>query len=204
MVRDWASHECKKADKSKGVVILEDPEKKYYLDDLLINRFWPIIRLKLKNTNYIYEPEKNPETTLELGYELTRSLTFMLFDEGGVFFKGKLGCSISGWMLESNLFLGLSRENNPQMIFEILGNSRFRGLPPKLEIDKDGQEYFQITFHNGEGAGWAVYDDKKIDERINKIIDVNVQLYEYPKDGYIPEKKIGDFLALAYEVYEAY
>ena len=175
-----------------------------YIDNLLIQKFWPKIKCGLKATGYGYSPKNSPETDFEFSFELTRSLTFMLFDEKKVFFKGKLSCSISGWMLESELFLGLSRKNNPLMIFEILGNSRFRGLPPTLEIDKDEQAYFLITFHNGEGAGWAVYDDKEIDNRINKIIDVNVQLYEYPKDGYIPEKKIGDFLSLAYEVYEAY
>lgn len=204
MIKDWLINECKKADKSKGIVILENPEEKYYLDDLLINRFWPVIRLKLKNTNYNYEPEEDPQINLELSYELERSLTFMLFDKKKAFFRGKLSCSITGYMLESEFFLGLSKENNPLIIFEILGNSRFTGLPPTLEIHKDSQEYFQITFHHGKGAGWGVYDDKKIDDRISKTIDVNTKLYEFSKCGYISEEKIGDFLSLVYEVYEAY
>ncbi|MFH0795898.1 MAG: hypothetical protein V2A65_02435 [Candidatus Omnitrophota bacterium] len=204
MAKDWIIQGCRKVDKTKDIIILEDPQKKHYLDEILINRFWPIIQIKLKNTNYNYAPKENPETDLELSYELTRSLTFMLFDGRKAFFRGKLSCSINSWMLESEFFMGLSKENNPLVIFEILGNSRFRGNPPDLMIYEDSPEYFQITFHNGQGAGWGRYDDKQIDEIISRTIDINTQLYEFSKDGYISEEKTGDFLSLACEVYEAY
>lgn len=204
MTKSWIIQESKKADKTKGIIILENPQEKHYLDEILINRFWPTIQLKLKNTHYNYEPKENPETDFELSYELTRSLIFMLFDERKAFFRGKLSCSTSSWMLESEFFMGLSGENNPLIIFEILGSSRFRGCPPNLMVYKASPEYFQITFHNGQGAGWGRYSDNQIDEIISKTIDINAKLYEFSKDGYIPEEKIGDFLLLAYQVYEAY
>jgi len=202
---NWIIQEAKKTDKSKDIVILENPDKKDYLDGLLINRFWPFILQGLKNTRYNYDPQKNPKTDFELSYELTRSLTFMLFDGRKAIFRAKLSCSVSGWMLESEFFLGLSKETNPLVIFEILGNSRFRGMPPLLEIYKDKpDDYFQINFRNGRGAGWAVYNDQQIDDIIGEIIDVNSKLHEFSKDVYKSEEEIGEFLLLAYHVYEAY
>ena len=127
MEDNWIIDESKKADKSKGYIILENPETKSYLDDLLINRFWPVIRLKLNETNYIFSPQEKPKTEFKLSY----------------------------------------------------------------------------TFHNGSGAGWGISTDQEIDDRISKLIDVNTQLYEFSKEGYISKEMIGKFLTLAYKIYEA-
>ena len=40
MKETWIISEVKKADKSKGFLILEDPERKQYLDDILINKIF--------------------------------------------------------------------------------------------------------------------------------------------------------------------
>ncbi|MFQ6092118.1 MAG: hypothetical protein ACE5OR_05465 [bacterium] len=70
---------------TKGYVILENPKMRSYLDDLLLNRFWPVTQRTLQATNYEYAPQKNPETTFTLAPTLQRSLSFILFDGRTVF-----------------------------------------------------------------------------------------------------------------------
>ena len=47
-------------------------------------------------------------------------------------------------------------------------------------------------------------EESKIYEGLSEIIEVNTQLYEFSKEGYISEERIGDFLTLVNKVYEAY
>jgi hypothetical protein len=89
MSGNWMLKASKEADSKRDVVILEKPDVKKKLDELLLKGFWPIIRECLKDTGYVYSPEKNPETAFELSHELERSLSFMLFDIG-LFFRGKI------------------------------------------------------------------------------------------------------------------
>ncbi len=56
MENNWIINEANKADKSNGFLILENPEQKQYLDDILINKYWPFIRTRLKETYYNYNP----------------------------------------------------------------------------------------------------------------------------------------------------
>ena len=168
------------------------------------HKYWPFIRSRLKESNYNYNPKEIPEIDFKLAPTLTRSLWFMLFDENKAFFRGHLNCSIDSWLIESEFFLGLLQNNNPEIVFEILGNSRFRGNPPKLNIYKDHVDYYQITFHVGSGLGWGLSEDSKIYERLSEAIDINTQMYEFSKEGYISEERIGDFLTLVNKVYEAY
>ena len=72
MKNDWIIRAAKKADGSKNLVILENPDTKDYLDGLLINRFWPVIEKHLRGTNYHYYPEGKPKTDLDLSYTLER------------------------------------------------------------------------------------------------------------------------------------
>ena len=142
MSDNWIKSEIMKADKSRGFLLIEDPKSKAYLDEILISIYWPKIRRKLEETNYNYIPQEKPETDFELFYTHTKSLTFMLFDGSKAFFRGKLNCSLESWILESEFFLGLPKENNHEVIFEILGNSRLLGNPPNLTINKSDDEYF--------------------------------------------------------------
>ncbi|MDP3012140.1 MAG: hypothetical protein Q8N27_05420 [Candidatus Hydromicrobium sp.] len=48
MKGNWIVQEAKKIDKSKDLVILENPDTKNYLDDILINRFWPVIQFHIQ------------------------------------------------------------------------------------------------------------------------------------------------------------
>jgi len=84
----WLIKEAKKTEDDKDVVILEKPDIKKELDDMLIKKYWPVIERSLKDTGYIYSPNGKPKTEFEFSHELTRSLTFMLFDyECAIFIK---------------------------------------------------------------------------------------------------------------------
>ncbi|MBI5096731.1 MAG: hypothetical protein HZB32_03655 [Nitrospirae bacterium] len=207
MEQNWILKEANKVRKSSNVVILEKPDVKRYLNGLLLKRFWPVIYSSLEASDYVYFPESNPETEWEEGHTLTRSLTFMLSDGRYTFFRGNLSCSTEGWMLEREFNLSLSRENDLQVIIEILGNSRFAGYPPTLSIDrvldKKGADFYQITFHAGSGTGWG-YGEEYVDEKIRKIIDVNIRMYDFAMDSIITPQDLGEFLTIAYEAYEVY
>ncbi len=107
-------------------------------------------------------------------------------------------------MIESEHFLFLSKDTDPYVIFEILGNSRFVGYPPELSINKTGDDFFQITFHGGKGEGWGMHDEQYIIERIKQVFDINIAMHELSRDGIISSDQLGEFLRTAYEVYEAY
>jgi len=203
MSDNWVKSEMLNADQSRGFLLIENPKSKTYLDNLLLSTYWPKIRLKLEETNYNYNPKKKPETEFILFPTQKRSFTFMLLYGTKLFFRGKLNCSLESWMLESEFFLGLQKENNHDVIFEILGNSRFYGNPPELRIDKRDDEYFQITFTAGFGESWGINSDKDILCNIDELIEVNTELYEYSADGIITEELLGDFLTLANKIYES-
>ncbi|HAM52557.1 MAG TPA: hypothetical protein DCP92_18350 [Nitrospiraceae bacterium] len=204
MEKNWVLEEAKKADLRKGYIILENPEIRRYLDDLLLKEYWPSIWSNLEDSDYNYHPQDTPETEFERKHVLTRSLTFMLLDERKAFFRGKLSCSIEHWMIESEHFLSLSKDTDPQIIFEILGNSRFVGYPPELSIDKAGDDFYQITFHAGKGEGWGMHGEQYIVERIKKVFDINIAMHKLSSEGVISASRVGELLTTAYEVYEAY
>ncbi len=202
MRENWVIKEAEKIDSKKNIVILENPELRDYLDRLLLEKFWPVILSCLKETGYNYFPK--PEIESELSYDLERSLFFMLLDGERTFFRGKLRLSVEGWMFESDFFLSLPKDTDTQVIFQILGNSRFRGFPPTLTIDKEKEnDFYQIDFHSGNGAGWGRYGGDYLEKKIRRTIGVNKEMYECSKGG-ITAETIGEFLTFAYEVYEAF
>jgi hypothetical protein len=201
--KKWWTEAVKTIDGSRDYVILENPAAVKSLDELLVKDFWPIIQKKLIDSGYAYGPDE-PETEFELAPELTRSMSFVLFGLTGVFFRGELRCSTAGWMLERKFFLGLDRDHDPNLIFEILGNSRFRGNPPTLTVDKEGVDFYQITLYAGDGAGWGLYDSEEVRKRIEGVIEASLSMYEMVQYGDLPTDKLGEFLTLAYTAYEAY
>lgn len=194
--------ESKKADYSKDAVILENPETREFLDNILLKNFWLVIFSCLEQSGYNYSPE--PQIDSELSHILERSLSFMLFDGGSAFFSGKLKCSKESWMIESESFLGLPMHNDPQAIFEILGNSRLRGYPSTLTVDKEKTgDFYQIVFRNGSGAGWGLYGEEYVEAQLKKAIGINISMYRFSKKG-ISLENIGEFLSIAYDVYESF
>lgn len=203
MKENWIIKEARKHDESKDTVTLENPKIRKYLDDLLLRRYWPVIKGSLDDSMYNYSPQDNLETEFELSHVLSRSLIFMLLDNDRVFFKGKLSCSIEHWMLGSEFFLSLPLDTDPHVVFEILGNSRFSGNLPTLSIDKRYGAY-EITLQSGNGAGWGLYGNDYIDDKIREAIDTNIDMYEFVTDEYLTAENLGEFLTMAYKVYETF
>lgn len=204
MTKNWIIGESRKAHTTRDYVVLEHPETRRNLDDLLLTRFWPGIRETLEETGYDYMPQEAPRTDFELGPELTRSLHFMLLDGRRSFSRGRLKCSRAGWMLESEFFLGLHETNDRNVLFEILGNSGFAGNPPKLLIYKGTPHYFEVTFSHGRGASWGLHGEEEVDRRIREMIDVNTEMYELSSDGRLTAEDFAPFLTFAYQIYQAY
>ena len=200
---NWILTSAKKADPSRNYAILENSEVTSQLDALFKKEFWPFIRAQLRATGYSF-PKKSPTSEFEMSYALERSISFMLFDQQKPFFRGTLKCSLESWMLETEFFLSLKKETDPRVLFELLGNSRLAGNPPEMSVHKSDQYYFQIRLHNGEGAGWGRGDYDFVRDRIKKIVETNVKMYEISKTGLISEATVGQFLTTAYDAYEAY
>lgn len=206
--RSWLIEEAKTADDGKGVAILQNPDERKHLDDLLLNELWPAIRLRLEKSGYRYSPDI-PKTELKLSYMLQRGLMFMLFNGARPFFRGTLCLTPEDWMMESEYFLLLSRANDPQVIFDILGNSRFAGNPPTLmagrsRLTGSDEDFYQITFNAGNGESWGLYDLRRVHDHVAKVIDANVELYNYAGAGFLSADQLGEFLTIAYKAYEAY
>lgn len=200
--KDWILKEARKANGSKNAITIENPDVRKYLDKLLLEKFWPVILSCLKASRYNHSSKLEIES--EISCDLERSLFFMLFDGRRAFYKGKLKISIESWMLENDFFLPLPVNTDPQVVFQILGNSRFRGLPPTLTIDKEREDnFYQIDFHSGNGAGWGRYGEDYLEKKIRKVISANEKMYEFSRYG-ITAETVGAFLTLVYEVYEAF
>jgi hypothetical protein len=201
--KNWLTDALKTADASRDYVILENPVAAKRLDALLTEEYWPVIQKPLMNSGYVYSPAE-PKTEFKRGHELTRAMTFMPFDARSMFFRGVLSCSTDGWMLEREFILSLRREQEPDSVFEILGNSRFRGNPPTLMIDKSSADFYQIKLNAGDGAGWGRYGDDDVKKRITGVIETSVKMYDMARGRLLPADKLGDFLTIAYTAYEAY
>jgi len=204
MKEPWFVKESQKVTTNKDYVILENPVVRRKLDAVLVKTYWPQIQQYCEETGYFLPVEKIKETEADLGIEYGRSLIFMLFDEQAAFFRGRLCNSLEGWILESEFFLGLPAETKPEIIFEILGNSRFAGNPPMLCIYKDHPHYFKITFRNGYGKSWFGTQQDELNKKIFHTIDVNIALHQLVEDDMINEENIGEFISTAYQVYENY
>jgi hypothetical protein len=209
MKDNWVIKQAESVDITKGIVVLENPDTKEYLDRLLLNEFWPPIHEHLEKTGYPYSPfspESTPKIETKLSWELARSFTIMLFEDTNRAINCvTLECRKSDWMIETEFFLGLPFNTEPRLIHEILGNSRFEGYPPTMMIYKRYPEsYYDVTLHNGSGESWGLHDNKYIIDRLNRIIDVNIEMYEKTLDGILSEENVADFLSTAFEVFESF
>jgi len=206
--KNWILAEAGRADSAQDIVFFENPDATNHINTLLLMRFWPVIHDHLKKTAYPYSPIERPKPEFELSGGYSRALTFLLYDildTNKAFFKGKLSCSRESWMIHSMFFLSLPKETEPNVLQDLLGNTRFAGNPPTLIVDKrKAEDFYQITFHSGNGASWGYKGETFVEERIKQVIDTNIKMYEETLDGGILPQDVGAFLTLAYDVYEAY
>ena len=203
MKENWIIKEARKHKESEDTVILENPKIRKYLNNLLLKRFWPVIRKDLIDSMFNFWPYEKPETEFELQHVLSRSLRFMLLDGDMAFFRGKLTCSAEHWMLGSEFFLSLPMDTDPRLVYKVLGNSRFSGNPPMLSIDERNGS-IEITLQSGNGAGWGLYDEDHVDDKIREAIDTNIDMHILVMDEGLTAGNLGEFLTMAYSVYEAY
>lgn len=201
---NWLSEEISKVDPSQDLIVFENPEIKVFLDDILME-LWEGFRYDLEEAGYNSVTECPEIKSKPYPSDLTRYFEFMLFDEDCFFFRGTLSCSRDHWMIEFENHIGLSNENDPNVVFELLGNTRFAGSPPEMTVSKrDSGDYFQIVFRNGFGAGWGLKDKNQAIVDVRKVINVNIKMHELALSGVISKENLGKFISTAYDVYESY
>lgn len=129
----------------------------------------------------------------------------MLFEDDMMFYRGTLSCTREHWMLSNEFYLFLAQECEPKVVLEILGNSRFRGYPPELSVNKaDDNCFYEIKLKAGKGASWGYYDKDHIDDAIQKAISTSAKMHDFSSVGIITSTSIGEFLSMAYEIYESF
>ncbi|MFC1585121.1 hypothetical protein ACFL5V_06220 [Fibrobacterota bacterium] len=185
---------------------IEKPEIIKQADDKLLKYFWPPIQRHLETIDLPYSPDNTPEFHSKHTNELRRKFFVILFDfSNRAICKIGLECGTTGWMISGDTFISLHKDTSPDIIFEILGNSRLVGCPPTLEVHKEEIEnYFQINFTGGKGASWFLHDENYALEKFKQAIDVNISLHDFVVDGLNDVSDAEVFLSKVYEIYEAY
>jgi hypothetical protein len=209
----WLDEEASKADPRHDRVILENPSAVRELDALLVDTYEPFIRAELARTGYPDAPPAG-ERWIEskwLGPELSRTLTFMLFDHLSYpFFRGVLHCTRRGFFMERECFLGFPRETDPLLLFRILSEDSFRGNRPELTIEPslihaEWDVYFQIKLCAGTGletGPWTLHEGAKT--IIKQAIEDSVEMYEMAMgDSFLTMQDLENLLRAARRSYES-
>jgi hypothetical protein len=206
----WILEEAAVADQAKDLAILEKPDARRYLDRLLLDRFCPAIWKYLAETTYEAAPSK-PEITTMLSHVLVRSVSFLMFDHLSFpFFLGEFQCQMDGWMLDYTFSLGLPQDTDPAWLFAILSERRFRGMPPKMEIQEsvahpEWDIHYIVTLQAGIGSSWgpghseeyAMQTIKKVIKTSEKMCDISMM------DGFSSLEDVKGFIENACAAYEA-
>jgi hypothetical protein len=209
----WLEEEARKADPRHDRVILENPGAVRELDALLVDTYEPYIRGELARTSYSDAPPAG-ERWIEskwIGPELSRALTFMLFDHLSYsFFRGVFCCTRRGFFMERECFLGFPRETDRLLLFRILSEDSFRGNPPELTISPslihpEWKVYFQIKLSAGTGmetGPWTLHERAKT--IIKQAIEDSVEMYETTMvDSFSTMQDLKDLLGAARRSYES-
>ncbi len=202
MTADWVDNELSKTDRNRDLIILEKPDVRRYLDNLL-HRLWHDICHCIVMSDFDYFPGGNPQIAGEYGQSMRRFLAFWLMDRQRVFFRGKLSSSVEAWTMESEFSLYLTSRNDPHIVFEILGNSRFRANPPHLRINKQSHLFFRITFRGSVGMPWQGCEEPAVCRKVRSIISTNIEMQRIAREGQLSGTALTEFLTKAFEVYEA-
>ncbi|OHD23364.1 MAG: hypothetical protein A2Y38_14135 [Spirochaetes bacterium GWB1_59_5] len=209
----WLEEQAKKADPWHDRAILETPDVVRELDALLMATYEPYIREELAKTGYVEAPPAD-ERWIEskwIGPELSRALTFMLFDHLSYpFFQGVFSCTRRGFFMERECFLGFPRQTDPSLLFRILGEDSLRGNPPELTIapsliHPEWDVYFQITLSAGTGletGPWTLHEGAKT--IIKQVIEDSVEMYEISMvDSFSTLQDLENLLRAARRSYES-
>ena len=204
--KNWLSSALSKADPSADIVIMENPAVRDGFDTFLLKEFWPALHNHLEKTAYPYSPKDVPKIETTVSCVLVRTLWWMLFDGSGkAICRMVLECQRDGWMLRQEFFLGLPLDTDTGLLHELLGNTRLAGNPPTMSIDKrEVVDYYQITFHNGTGAGWGMYNKQHIIDMALRATDIQIRMFEASIDGISKQEEVSNFLTIAYEMYESH
>lgn len=209
MTPGWILNEAAKADGSRGVVVLRDPERDRLLDRTLRELVWPAAKAELEAAGLPYMPRDEPLIEPTDSLEISRQLTFTQFKECGRLALARcvVDLRMTGWMVTSTFFLGLDRDQDVDVLFQIMGNSRFVGYPPMLTVSREEDRhdgFFQLTFNNGTGSKGGPMDHRPILDRLRMAIRTNTRLRELTAHGSIGREEFAEFVSTAYTLYEAY
>lgn len=199
----WLLKEAEKCNSDKDRVILENPHTVNELDESLIHNYYPFIRSELEKTGFPFYPQKS-EMKIESKWncdDLGRSITFLMMDDfGALFFRGSITISKSAFMLEKEFFLELDERTKPSLIFRILKDDRFMGMPPTLEIQNSK---FIVKFQAGNGLGFTGWNLNNMAlEDIEAVIKDSASMYEASIDGFSTVKDVERFLRVAQRSFE--
>jgi hypothetical protein len=206
-MKNWIEKAVEVCDPHADLIVLENPATKEFYDQIL-KTIWLPVRERLKKTGYIYTPEIEPQIESEGKNIVSRKMTWMLHELSRAKYRGSVEINRMHWMVENEFFLCLDSHIDFRFVTELIGNSRMAGNPPELTIHKhhtnDFEGYYQVTYLNGTGESFYPGCEERIIHRIKKCIDVNVEMNEITIDNDWNEKRVAEFLTVAFEVYEGY
>ena len=117
---NWIIKEAQNADSRKDRIILENPESREELDNLLMEKFYPAIIQALKETDLPYNPINEEDIHIDSvwdGPRLGRNLLFFLYDHAHYpVLRGDITVSKTGYMFKRTFSPGLPRETEPDFL----------------------------------------------------------------------------------------
>jgi hypothetical protein len=200
MKQNWLLKKASLANANLDYVILKNPSVKKKLQSVLTELIQPQLNHYLENCEYPFNIEIDKDTELSAENRLVLSLWIMLYDEFGIFYRGKLSLSLKHWILENDFFLDLPEDNEPELVLKLISNERFNSCPPELHFEKSLGNQYHINFHSGFGE--SVTQIERLIEKIKQSININIKMKKAIEDGYPFEEDIKEFLDLAAVVYE--
>jgi hypothetical protein len=81
-------------------------------------------------------------------------------------------------MLSFDLYIQLPISYSIDKIIGLLGEWRFRGLPPQLDVGEDpmGRKFYNIAFHGGGGAGFGAKTPVDAARSVEKLVRLNIEI----------------------------
>jgi hypothetical protein len=185
---NWIMKEIRKLDPQKDRIILENPESRKYLDDLLMEKIYPAIARILDETTLPYEPSAIDASCINSacqGSDLGRSLPFFLYDHLQYpILRGEIIVSRTGYLFNRSFSLGLPRNTKPEYLFKILSDPRFQGTSPVLNIFEskirpEWNIYYHIIIETGSGytfGPFSLYNTAI--HLIEETVKASIEMYE--------------------------